>query len=485
MLNLKNSRGSQMTLARNLEAEMLESIALRNVLCRMVNVNLVPHQTRPSDVIIESTLRADGDEIVLLWARQSGKTELVVITVLTLCLYYIKRLIENFSVGIFAPAQSQGILVTRERLMKYFKKLRSLFEEQGIRLDLGVGRTTELSILTNIEKGCEARIRALSADETAHIMGETFNLIVVEQTEEVDESKLINDIFPMGSAKGAPRILLGTPSLEIRNRYFYDISTRNPSGSHVFSVDYKIAGQYREAYRRYVEREKRRVGEQSDEFRTQYGVEWIVQRSRLIDRDSLILLAEPYTSNPESLRFGGVDIAKQIDFTVAMLIERAGDEHHILRWAELQGNNYEEQANILKDFFCPYKPDNICVDSTGAGDPIVDLLANRMKGISEVEGIPSTEKNLDTMYKRLELELLNRRIHYPPEEAIIEEEQKRYRRRFIEQMIDIEKVYEGNFLNLKAPNRRGCHDDYVSSLALALQASLKPRFIPGVAILDW
>jgi len=86
MLNLKNSRGSQMTLARNLEAEMLESIALRNVLCRMVNVNLVPHQTRPSDVIIESTLRADGDEIVLLWARQSGKTELVVITVLTLCL---------------------------------------------------------------------------------------------------------------------------------------------------------------------------------------------------------------------------------------------------------------------------------------------------------------------------------------------------------------------------------------------------------------
>jgi len=52
-------------------------------------------------------------------------------------------------------------------------------------------------------------------------------------------------------------------------------------------------------------------------------------------------------------------------------------------------------------------------------------------------------------------------------------------------MIDAEKVYEGNFLNLKAPDRRGCHDDYVSSLTLALQASLKPRFKMGVGFLDW
>jgi len=29
-------------------------------------------------------------------------------------------------------------------------------------------------------------------------MGETFNLIVVEQTEEVEESKLLKDIFPWG-----------------------------------------------------------------------------------------------------------------------------------------------------------------------------------------------------------------------------------------------------------------------------------------------
>jgi len=471
--------------ARNLERDVLECIALRNVLCKMVNVNFVPYQVEASDKIIKSTLKGSCDEIVLLWARQSGKTETVVMTVLALCLYHIKRLIENFRVGIFAPAQSQSVIVTRERLMKYFKKLRSLFEDQGIRLDLGVGRTTELSILTNVKEGCEARIRAMSADETAHIMGETFNLIVVEQTEEVDESKLLKDIFPMAVATGAPRILSGTPSLGICNKYFYEVSTRNPSGSYISTVNHKVAGEYREAYRRSVDREKRRVGEESDEFKTQYGVEWIVQRSRLIDRYSLILLEEPYTSNPESKRFGGIDVAKQVDFTVATLIERSGEEHHILSWVELQGRNYEDQADILKEFFASYKPDNICVDSTGPGDPTVDLLTNRLKGIAEVEGIPSTQKNLDTIYKRLERELLNGRIHYPPEEAISGEEQKRCRRRFIEQMIDVEKVYEGNFLNLKAPSRRGCHDDYVSSLALALQASLKPRFIPGFAILDW
>ena len=458
---------------------------MRNLLCGKVNVKLAPYQIEASDRIIKSTLEANGDEIVLLWARQGGKTETVVMTLLALCLYYVKRLIRSFRVGIFAPAHSQSILVARERLMTRFKKLRRLFEEQGVRLDLGVGRTTELSILTNVKEGCEARIRALSADETAHIMGETFNLIVVEQTEEVDESKLLKDIFPMGSATGAPRILSGTPSLGIYNKYFYDASTKNPSGSYLFAVNYKVAGEHLEAYRKSVEREKRRIGEGSDEFKTQYGVEWIVQRSRLIDRDSFILLEEPYTSNSESLRFGGVDVAKQVDFTVATLIERSGDEHHILRWAELQGSNYEDQANTLREFFAPYKPDNICVDSTGPGDPVVDLLANRLRGIGEVEGFPSTQKNLDTIYKRLEQELLNRRIHYPLEEAIADEEQSRCRRRFIEQMIDVEKVYEGNFLNMKAPNRRGCHDDYVSSLALALQASLKPRFKPGFAILDW
>jgi len=90
----------------------------------------------------------------------------------------------------------------------------------------------------------------------------------------------------MGSATGAPRVLSGTPSLEIRNKYFYDVSTRNPNGSYVFTVDHKIAGEYLEAYRRYVEREKRRIGDGNDEFRTQYGVEWVIQRNRLIDRDS-------------------------------------------------------------------------------------------------------------------------------------------------------------------------------------------------------
>jgi len=464
-----------MVLTRDSEREISECIALRNVLCRMVNVTFVPYQVKASDRIIRAALEGRFDEIVLLWARQSGKTETVVITVLALCLYYIKRLMENFRVGIFAPAQSQSVLVTRERLMKYFKKLRRLFDEQGVRLDLGIGRTTELSILTNVEEGCEARIRALSADETAHIMGETFNLILVEQTEEVDESKLLKDIFPMAVATGAPRILSGTPSLGICNKYFFDVSTRNPNGSYISVVNYKVASEYREAYRRSVEREKGRVGEGSDEFRTQYGVEWIIERSRLIDRDSLILLEEPYASNPESRRFGGVDVAKQVDFTVATLIERSGDEHHILRWTELQGRNYEDQADILKQFFAPYKPDNICADSTGPGDPVVDLLTNRLRRISEVEGFPSTQKNLDTIYKRLEQELLNGRIHYPPEETMTDQEQ----------MLDAEKVYEGNFLNLKAPNRRGCHDDYVSSLALALQASLKPRFIPSFAILDW
>ena len=154
---------------------------LRDLLAAATGRPLYPYQIPTSDRVIEEQLRMKGEEIVDLMARQSGKTEASTITILALSVYFTSVLKRPYNVGIFAPAKSQAIDVFRSRIKERFSELKPFFKRLDIISHLGKGRTTSQFYIQCLQTGIEADIRCMSSDKSAHVKGETLDMIVIEQ----------------------------------------------------------------------------------------------------------------------------------------------------------------------------------------------------------------------------------------------------------------------------------------------------------------
>lgn len=449
-------------------------------------------------MIIKTVLADQGDEIATLQARQSGKTEAIADTLLTLGVFYPNILKRKLSVGIFAPAFSQATQIARRRLFERYSSIRQFLENFNVVMDIGRAHFSSLFILHDLTSDTESRVRVLSGAPNANIIGETLDIAVIEQVENMDPSKMINDIFPMLSATGGVRILSGTPSLEVKNTYFYDILTNpkkqrppqgtNPKGSYVHVVDWKQASKYSDKYRSFVQKEAERIGVDSDEFRATYNIEWIVLRNKFISRIELealgetILASDPkkrivhYTPDPELPRYFGWDPARGEDRSVMTCIERDDNfHHHIVEWREFQGLEYELQLDEAIEFLRHWKPKVLLIDATGLGDPIPEFTRKwareRLDFPVQIEGYKYTTEKKSDIGKLLDAEMHMRRVFYP-----IDTPQRREREHFKEDFLGLERNYKGNYLNLDHPDRHGCHNDYATSLELALWASLRMEF---------
>ena len=449
-----------------------QAVALRRIIERQLEIELVEPQRWISTEIMKAAITGGNTEVDVLWCRRFGKTETFVQTALTLGVYFAHRLCQNFLVGLVNPARNeQSIMVTRLRLQEHITKLEPWLQLTcGMTKILGDGRKTPDLILRD-SSGAECQIRALSADPSAHEKGAGFSLMLFEQVEEMDETTMKTVLFPMASGEElqCTQVLAGTPGLEVLNDYFRE---RSRGLKYPFLVNHLTAGKFRPSYRNWVKIEKKRLGEDSDEFRTQYGCEWIQLRNKLIEREQLLQLARPYTSNPECIRFAGTDCAKQVDRTVCTVIEQAGAELTIIDWLELEGTNYEDQADLIAAFLSPYQPSINMVDSTATQDMMVDMLTSRCRGICATQGFKFTAESADQLWKNYEREIQQDRLHYIEHKEGEPEELTRCRNRFIEEHLDAERQSRANKLRIAAPNRRGAHDDYVASGALAVHAAL-------------
>jgi hypothetical protein len=458
---------------RGLTAEQIvEDLVLqRQILQERLQCKLVDYQRKASTEIFRLVAAGGNQELPLLWARRVGKTEMLVDTALTVGVYWIHRLNLDFDVGLINPARNeQSVMVTRERLRERVAELRAYLElTYGIRTELGDGRKTPDFVFID-STGCECRIRALSADPSAHVKGAGFNLMFLEQVEEMDEQVMKTIIFPMaaGQELESTQVLAGTPSLEVENHYFHE---RSRELRYPRLVDDKAAGQFRPSYAAWVAMEKERLGEDSDEYRTQYGCQWIQVRNRLITRDALLLLGMNWAPNPQNARFAGTDVAKLVDRTICTMYERSGADLIIIDWLELEGTDYEDQADDIAAFTAGYNARVNVVDLRGPGIVLADML--RRRGKTKVEGFQGTPQSNNELYTIYERELTHKRVKYLAYQGGEPATLTRCRNRFIEEHQDVERHFTGNLLKLEAPQKKGYHDDYVSSGALGVFGSVK------------
>ena len=271
--------------------EAVEQIPLKDLIDKIIvfcevysGITYFPYQEQFARRIVRSLLLNDGEEITALFSRQSGKSETVATTVggcmiifpLLALMFPDDERLQMFKdglwVGIFAPSERQAkITYNRLRTRLNSKSSKAILEDPSIDLTFTVsnGQTVTLS------NGSFAS--AISASEGSSIEGETFKLIICEECQDISNYKIRKSIHPMGAAYNASVVKVGTSTTFVGD--FYEAIQRNKHEYLVnkgvknhFEYDWKVVVKYNKKYAKYIEKEKKRLGENSDEFQMSYCV---------------------------------------------------------------------------------------------------------------------------------------------------------------------------------------------------------------------
>ena len=474
---------------------------------------MYPYQAQFSKRVIRSVLENDGAELTALFARQSGKTETIAITVggLMIILPQLanmpmfandKRFAmfkDGFCVGIFAPSQRQAqITYNRMKSRLQCKEAKAVLDDPDFKLDF----TTSNGQTVMLSNG--SFVTAISASDGSNIEGESFKFIIMEECQDISNYKIRKSIHPMGAAYNATMVKIGTATTFKGD--FYEAIQRNkedfknkkiPVRNH-FEYDYTVCQKYNENYRKYVEREKRSLGENSDEFQMSYLLKWIISRGMFVDSDVveenncdtlLGRIHSDYVAN----HVAGIDIggggseSKDADSTVItivevdwdnpVLMEKSYNEEtqqdeiylayntYIKDWLEitpLDADDYEEQFTMIVDYLSLWRISRAVVDATKESS-----IAHRLSATVRFEVVPFvfSTKSKSELYKHLDTEIKTGRAQIPYDE---ETQKSPECKKFMQQLSDLQKSYSGQNMVVAHPKERGAHDDYPDSWALAV-----------------
>ena len=138
---------------------------------------------------------------------------------------------------------------------------------------------------------------------------------------------------------------------------------------------------------------------------------------------------------------------------------------------ELRGENYQDQFDLIRQFFSNYNVVAVAIDSTGQGDFMPDMFEYHTEWQDEHSGlyrIKFSQSSKDLMYKNLKVTIQQLLTTLPKLST-------KQGERFKQQMLDLQQQYKGvdNKLSVHHPEQADAHDDYADSWALAEWAHAK------------
>ena len=462
-------------------------------------INFFPYQVQLAKRIIRSVIANDGDEISGLQARQSGKSEVIstvtggmgiLLPVLAnLPIFAGDTRLEPFKdgmlIGVFAPALHQSqISFNRMKTRMQSRNAIAVMSDPDIMVEFDTNNGQNIALSNGTIITC------MSASEGSNIEGKSYHLIIVDEAQDVSNFKYLKSISPMGAFYNATKILIGTPTTS--TGFFYQSIERNKreflnktGRRNHFEYNWEVIVKYNPKYGKYIEGEKARLGEDSDEFQMAYNLKWILERGMFVDPKKFDSLGDAEQGislyDHRNTHVFGIDLGKKSDSTVVtimevdfenpVLVEQSKElnipdyyayKKKIKCWLEIQGDNYDTQYYIVMDFLKNFRIVRGVIDATGVGSPIFDRIEANVdyEVIPYVFGTPSKS----ALYKHYDSELKSARISYPAREDV--KETLEYKR-FIKQHIDLQKTYSGQNMVVSHPAERNAHDDYADSSALA------------------
>lgn len=312
-------------------------------------------------------------------------------------------------------------------------------------------------------------------------------------------------IHPMGAAYNATMVLVGTATTFVA--YFYRTIQRNieemklrgigtPKAGSLdrlhFEYDCDTASKYNPRYKRYVDGERKKLGEKSDAFQMSYKLKWIISRGMLVDiaqfeRDNTEKYQDIVDYDMLATHVIGIDIggaeggdstvltAVEVNWDMPVVREKKFNEElgeeveyvayntYIKAWLELQNMpDYEEQYYVIKDFISQFNTVRVVVDATREKG-----LSDRLAATLSCEVVPYvfTAKSKSDLYSKFIGELSTARARVPFGQKTLQTTECQ---KFLQQLGDMQKSYRGSYVVCSHSDARNAHDDYVDSWALAV-----------------
>lgn len=406
-------------------------------------------------------------------------------------------------VGIYAPNYEQaGIMWSRMKSRLYSNAARSALLDPDIDIDLDAER--ENMCLPNgsfVDSG--------TASPQSSIEGKTYHLILLEETQDIPRNKILESIHPMAAATAGTLVKIGTPNR--KRSEFYEACRRNKRTDLAegivrskkrrhFEFDYTVGQKHNPRYRKYIIKEKARLGEDSDEFRMKYRLHFLLDRGMFVNPDILeecgikstkdaLTVEKGKGRRKQTYRFlrpanvvtydqtnegiiAAIDVGREASTVVTVgkvfwdaPVEYADSQRfpvHILNWLELQGDDHEAQHPQIIAFLQNYKMSQLIIDATGKGDPVYSRLCADLEvfGIY-VQPFIFNASSKDIGYKTFGQELASHRFTYP---AGARATSLRKWQRFVTQMEDLEKEWRGQQMVVHKPKGSSeARDDYCDS----------------------
>lgn len=493
----------------------------------MSGKSLFKYQGQVAYRIFESVFLNGGDVITTEFSRQSGKSE--VISVVCAVLMVLMPLLainfpndprfvlrdpntgrvmgyaQGFKIGVFGPKKEQADIIYK-RVKEHFEKEAS--EALLVSLELAF----EVSNGKNCKLSNGSLCSASTANEGASIEGDSYHLIVTDETQRIVDQMIKKSILPMGSSTNATVVHIGTAS--IGKCHFYSAIKTNKRNFALggrrchFEVSWKEAAAENAFYLKYVTTQKEKLGESSDEFQMSYCNKWLLERGQFIDEEGLHKILDPtrdrgdWDALADRINFksrdlgivAGIDFAKQHDRTVLTLgivdygspvyEEEIRDLNEwkiisyfrmdVVEWHTFDGDDYETQYHALVGILStlPYPLMRLCLDATGCGQAITDRFRATFQNI-DVIPYTFTLQSKDSLYRNFQRMIKTGQISFP---GSTESRKTRDSGFFEQEMLDLEKNYSNGYLVVKHPDEPGAHDDFPDSGALcAWCASARPE----------
>ncbi len=359
---------------------------------------LYPYQEQVGDAIIDSVLYGLGNSYTVMMSRQSGKNQLSAVLE-----SYLLFAMEQGTIIKAAPTFKPQVVTSRLRLLSMldndFTRGR-IWKSFGYMIGLAPDASPEL-----LRNQVGPRIMFFSAGPESSIVGATASLLLeIDEAQDVAIDKYDRDLRPMASTTNATTVLYGTAwsddtLLAVERAKNLEYEERTGIKRH-FEYDWRTLAAINPKYKKFVESEIARLGEEHITIRTQYRLLPISGAGFLLSdlQRHLLRGSHAWESEPDgdyvyiaALDAGGEERPKpggetrpsgKRDSTVMTIgrvsyneldlpkIDIVHQQHWVgMRWAD----QYAATAALMQH----WNIRKLVVDATGLGEALASLLIDR------------------------------------------------------------------------------------------------------------
>lgn len=422
-------------------------------------------------------------EVPVEISRQAGKTTCVVLTVEFMLTYFPKLFNRRIFGEIFAPQIEQAKTDfdrLKEALMRVDVMYKVVENQENPYKDQNNAKTI---VLPN-GSGCYiSPVMPTSKPES-----KTPDFMIFEESQDISDKIMKEQIWPMGAATNAPRFYIGTAGTKLC--YFRSLGQGKDAIKLYFDeitkqrrITYEETQDVRHLiYERTVNQEIEKHGLESDEIQRPYFGKWLIGTGQFTTEENIEALVQAGANGEGQPRlptfhykkgecFAGIDTAKHPDSTVVTIIRynKETKRKDLLNWLELRGENYQDQFENINYFLSNYNVVAIAIDSTGQGDFMPDMFENNTEWTDENSGlyrVKFSAVSKDLIYKNLKVTIQELLTTLPNLSTKLGE-------RFRQEILDLQQKYNGQLLSVSHPDDANAHDDYPDSWALAEWAYAK------------